>query len=108
MGDRSSGKPSDAPIDVKWEVSGGGRLVGLGHLVEHREYFAGEVALEAADHLFGGLALGDPAGHVVLGRLMPAQADDHDPIQRGVGLPVATTVEAMATGLARGRLDGAG
>lgn len=39
---------------------------------------------------------------------MPAQPDDDDPKQRGVGLPVATPVEPVAGGLAGGGRDGAG
>ena len=36
---------------------------------------------------------------------MVAQPHQHDPVERGVGLSVSTTIEAMADGLAQGRLD---
>ena len=52
-----------------------------------------------------GLALGQACGHVVPGWLVVAQSDDHDPVQRGVGLTVTAPVEAMADRLARGRRD---
>src|SRR5664280_333089 len=54
---------------------------------------AGEVALEAAQDLLGGLAFGEPALHVGLGRLVVAQSGDHGPMQGGIGLPVAAAVE---------------
>ena len=53
-----------------------------------------------------GPALGGAAGGVVAGELVPAQPHQHDPVQRGVGLPVAAPVEPVPDGLARGRLDG--
>src|SRR4249920_2048892 len=68
-------------------------------LVEDCEHLAGDVALQAANDLLGGLAFGETSCHVVLGRLMPAQPHDHNPVQRRVGLPVTTTVEAMPAGL---------
>src|SRR5664280_510516 len=46
---------------------------------------AGEVALEAAQDLLGGLAFGEPALHVGLGRLVVAQSGDHGPMQGGIG-----------------------
>jgi len=87
--------PSDAPIDVKWEASSGGGLAALIHLLEHCEDLSSDVALEAADDLLGGLALGDPPCHVVLGRLVPAQPHHHDAVQRGVGLAVAAAVDSL-------------
>src|SRR5664279_3786311 len=42
---------------------------------------AGEVALEAAQDLLGGLAFGEPALHVGRGRLVVAQSGDHGPMQ---------------------------
>jgi hypothetical protein len=38
-------------------------------------------------------------------RCVVAQPYQHDPVEGGVGLSVSTPVEAMADGLARGRLD---
>src|SRR4051812_49731350 len=61
---------------------------------------AGEVALEAADRLLGGLAFGAFAGDVVLGLGVAAQARDGDAVDGGVDLAVAAAVEAVAGGLA--------
>src|SRR5664279_3154363 len=69
---------------------------------------AGEVALEAAQDLLGGLAFGEPALHVGLGRLVVAQSGDHGPMQGGIGLPVAAAVEPVPGGLARGGRDRVG
>src|SRR5689334_19514822 len=50
---------------------------------------AGDVALEAADDLFLGFALGGAPGGVGLGAWVAGQAGHGDGPQRGVGLPVA-------------------
>src|SRR5215470_11030269 len=50
---------------------------------------AGDVALQAADDLFLGRALGGPPGRVGLGAWVVGQAGHGDRPQRGVGLPVA-------------------
>ena len=71
---------------------------------------AGEVALEAA-HDFGfGLAFGGASSDVDLGGLVPVHAGDDGSVQRGVGLPVAASVEAVAgdfTGRGRNRVSAA-
>src|SRR6266487_6769155 len=67
---------------------------------------AGEVALEAADHLPASLALLEPAGHVGLGAGVVAQPHHHDAVQGGVGLAVAAAVEPVADGLAGAGLTG--
>jgi hypothetical protein len=72
-------------------LSGGVEVVSDG-LVD----FAGDVELEAADDLFPGLALGEAAGHVVLGRSVPAESADDDDVERGVGLAVAAAVEPVS------------
>src|SRR3954447_15865620 len=70
---------------------------------------AGEVALETADDLPLGQALGGAAGDVVDGRLVPAHAHDHRPVEGSVGLPVAAAVKAVAAVGATGAGgDGAG
>src|SRR4051812_49963607 len=56
---------------------------------------AGEVALEAADDLALGQALGGAAGDVVDGRLVPAHANDDGAVEGGVGLPVTAAVEPV-------------
>jgi hypothetical protein len=53
------------------------------------------------------LALGDPAGHVAPGRLMPAQPHDHDPVQCRVGLAVTAPVEPVPHGLPEDASTGA-
>ncbi len=68
----------------------------LAHLVKHCEHLSGHVAFQAADDLLLGFALGETARHVVLGRLVPTQPHDHDPVQRCVGLAVTTPVRAGA------------
>lgn len=40
-------------------------------------------------------ALGGTAATVADGRLVPAHADDRDPVERGVGLPVASAQQAV-------------
>jgi hypothetical protein len=59
---------------------------------------AGEQALETADDLGFGLALGGAASDVVPGRLVVLHADDDRPVERGVGLPVTASVEDAGTG----------
>ena len=60
----------------------------------------GEVALEAADGLFGALAFGAFAGDVVLRLGVAAQAGDGHAMYRGVDLAVAAAVQSVAVGLA--------
>ena len=62
---------------------------------------AGEVALEAADRLPGGLAFGAAAGDVVAGCGVAAGAGDDDAVKRGVDVAVAAVVEALSLGVAR-------
>ena len=69
---------------------------------------AGEVAFEAADNLGGGLAFGAAAGDVGAGGSVPAQPDDGDAVEGGVGLEVAAAVEPVSGGLAGGGGDRAG
>src|SRR5829696_1395497 len=88
-----------------WMASGGGVWCGLGDdLVD----LAGDVALEAAQGLTAGLALGDAPGKVGAGLWIPAQTRQRDAIQRGIGLSVAAAVQAQAGGLAGGHLDRTG
>src|SRR5512132_4394012 len=82
--------------------SGPGLDVLLGWRLEEVVDLAGHIALEAADDLGLGVALGDAAGDVVLGALVDAHAGDHDQVQRRVGLAVAAPVEPVALGLAGG------
>src|ERR687898_1523288 len=85
-------------------VSSGDRaLVDLASaLADQREQLARDVALQAADRLELGMALGDALGHVGLGpRIRPKPADGDD-VQRAVGGPVTPSVQAMAGRLARG------
>src|SRR4051794_41968390 len=61
---------------------------------------AGEVALEAADGVAGGLAVAAAAFDVIAGGLVAAGAGDDDAMQRGVDLAVAAPVQALAAGVA--------
>jgi hypothetical protein len=55
------------------------------------------VAFEAADDFAPGLAILDPALVVVLGAWIDPQTGEHDAVERGVGLPVATAVGVRST-----------
>ena len=74
----------------------------VGSSWEDCEHFPGYVALQAADGFLLGLALTDAAGQVILGLLIMTQPGDDDSVQRGVGLAVATPIQPMPLGLARG------
>src|SRR5690606_33195391 len=69
---------------------------------------AGDVAFEAADDLFLGLALGCSAVGVGAGFRAVAQPDDGDEVEGAVGVAVAAGVEAVAFGLAGGGGDRVG
>ena len=60
-----------------------------------------DVALETADGLAAGLALGDASLDVVLCAFVPAQACDGDCVEGRVRLPVTATVEPAALCFAR-------
>ena len=66
---------------------------------------SGEVALEAADGVFGALAFGAFAGDVVLGFGVAAQPGHGDPVDGGVDLAVAAAVEPVPAGVARADRD---
>jgi hypothetical protein len=66
---------------------------------------SGDVALQAADDLFAGLALGESLGHVGLGGWMPAESADDDGVERTVGLAVTAAVEPVSLLAARRRVD---
>ena len=101
---RSSLMSSDHGISGRgWCWPGAGARAGQG-LVD----LAGDVALEAADDLSGGLALAGAPGHVGLGARVGGHPDEDDSPEGGVGLPVSGVVEAVAALLAGGRVDGAG
>lgn len=53
------------------------------------------MALEASDILGLGLAFGGPSRDVCPGRFVVLHAHDHDAVERGVSLPVATSIEAV-------------
>ena len=52
-------------------------------------------SLKATDNVFLRPPLGGAAGDVINGRLVPAHADDHDSIERRVGLPVASAEQPV-------------
>src|SRR5829696_1481345 len=100
----------DGPVSAPLSVSGvgAGRQFLLAHPWEDGEHLPGHIALQAADDFLLGLALADPAGEVVLGRLVVAQPGHHDSVERCVGLAVPTPIQPMPLGLARGGLDRGG
>ena len=61
---------------------------------------SGEVAFEAAQRFFAGLAFGAFARDVVLGLGVASGAGDGDAVDGGVELAVAAAVKAMALGVA--------
>ena len=66
---------------------------------------SGEVAFEAAQRAFCGLAFGLFAGEVFTGGGVVLRAGDRDDVQRVVELAVPSAVEAMLLALARGAFD---
>ena len=52
----------------------------------------GDVALQAADGFASGFAFGDAASEVVAGAGVPAQPEQSDAVERGVGSAVAAGV----------------
>ena len=64
---------------------------------------AGEEAFEAPDDLAFGPAASSPSCDVVDGRLVESHADDDGSIEGGVGLSVATPIEAVPAGGHPGR-----
>src|SRR5215213_8996925 len=87
------------PWMLPYESSGSWERRGFAHEVVD---LAGEVALDAADGLELGVALGGLAGDIGLGLGVNAHAGDGGHVQGPVGLTVAAAVEAVALGLAGG------
>src|ERR687886_1453828 len=75
---------------------------------EIAEDLAGDEALQAADDLRLRLPLARASADVVEGRLVAAHAGDDDPVEGGVGPPVAAAVEPVPGRLAARRGDRAG
>src|SRR5919202_2074851 len=63
---------------------------------------ASQVALQAANDLRLGEPLGGPSRDVVLGTWVPTHPADGEQIERPIGVAIATAVEPMAGGPARG------
>src|SRR5271169_7216362 len=90
--------------DLAWRLR-----VGFGEVRAQRVVdLARDVALEAAHDFELGLSFGGASLRVCAGALAVAQAADGDEVQGAVGLAVATVVEAVTDGLARGGGNGAG
>src|SRR3712207_2887446 len=66
---------------------------------------SGDVAFEAADGFASGLAVGDAPVDVGACALVPAQPRYDDGVERGVGLPVAASVETASLRLAGRHFD---
>ena len=60
-------------------------------------------AFQASDDLACGPAIGGASGDVVAGWLVESHADDDGSIERGVGLSVAASIEAVPAGGPPGR-----
>lgn len=71
------------------------------HVGRLSEDFAGDDAFEAADALGFGLAFCEAAGDVGSGGVVVAHADDHDPIERPVGVAAGSSIEPEPDGVAR-------
>ena len=67
-----------------------------------------DVTLEATDDLCLRFALPEAPRHVVAGGLVPAQPDNHDTVQGGVGLAVPTAVEPVSLLFAAAGVEGRG
>src|SRR5215207_5357631 len=73
---------------------------------QHAVNLPGDVALEAANYLSLALAFRGAPYDVVLGATISSHPSQTDHVQRSVGVPVATSVEAMAHYLSRGGFHG--
>ena len=89
----------DAPICQDWR---GGALGGLEVCCAQPVILdkgvvdlSSDESLKATDNVFLRQPLGGAAGDVINGRLVPAHADDHDSIERRVGLPVASAEQPV-------------
>ena len=83
----SSGEFEGCSAGSGWPEVGEDRSVDL----------ACDVALEAADDFFAGLAFGESSGHVRLRGCVPSESADDDDVERSVGLAVAAAVESVAS-----------
>src|ERR687893_697214 len=73
---------------------------------EHAVDLPGEIALQTADDLPLALALLCAPRHVFLRTAIPAHPSQADHVQRTVGLPIASAVEAVSDHPAGGGFDG--
>src|SRR5687767_7920054 len=73
---------------------------------QHAVNLPGNVALEAADDLSLALAFRGTPCDVLLGATISSHPSQTDHVQRSVGVPVATSVEAVAHYLSRGGFHG--
>ena len=72
----------------------------LGRFLNGRVDFSSNIAFETADDVALAHSLFSSTLHVCLGPQLVTQPDHDDPIERGVGLSVATAVEPMPVRLA--------
>ena len=66
---------------------------------QNAEHLASDIALQAADDLGLGLALGQTSLHVGLGWPVPTQSRHHDSMKGRVGLTVTAAIQPVALGL---------
>jgi hypothetical protein len=69
-------------------------------VVEQAEHAPREVPLEGAERLRAGASHAEPSLSERLRLRADAELGDRDPVQRGIQLPVAATVQPMALHLA--------
>ncbi len=94
-------------MERSWRgLAGAGWADGMGD--QRLVNLAGDVAFEASNDLFRGLAFGGASGYVSPGSGIVGHPDSDDAPQRGVGLPVPAPVEPVAAVLAGGGIDRAG
>ena len=72
----------------------------LGQVTEESEYFSSNVAFEAADGFRFCLSLLRATFEICPGSLVMSEPDNHDSIDGGIRLAVATTIQTVPIGFA--------
>ena len=89
----------DAPIcqDCRGGASGGLEVCCAQPVILDKGVvdLSSDESLQATDNVFLRQPLGGAAGDVINGRLVPAHADDHDSVERRVGLPVTSAEQPV-------------
>jgi hypothetical protein len=72
----------------------------LSQFAQDTEHFASDITLEAANDLFFGHPFASAACHVGFRPIVMTEPDDYDPIDSGVRLAVAASIEPMPVSFA--------